>query len=226
MRLSDLKFVGKKPLPDLTRTQSLRNRVKAFLERTQAAEPPIDFENPNDGDRHIELDIFVPKSRGDNSLHLPLENLSDDESSDSSSTSSDSDIESVKEKTSGPIIEEIRTSDDLSLDDTECSVSNEDVEIVCTDSCLMPYSCGDCNNPTEACENQTPSLFVLGNNQENHCNPHFSALVNALISREFVESEFPKSKQPLIEEISSRVDLPPDMNDFPPSKRLKTENAD
>ncbi|VDO04753.1 unnamed protein product [Rodentolepis nana] len=212
MKLSDLKFVGKKPPPDLTKTQLLRNRVKTFLESTEKAEPPTDFENPNDGDRQIELDIFLPKSQGDNGLQLPLENLSDDESSDSSSTSSDSDVESIKEHTYGPMVEEIDSSDDLIHDDNGCSISDEEF--------------GSDNNSNEACGNQTPPLLVSDNNQDSYLDPRLSVLVNALLSPEFIESEFPKSKQPLIEEVLSKVEVPSNSDDSPPPKRLKTDNCD
>ncbi|KAM3177972.1 hypothetical protein ACTXT7_003510 [Hymenolepis weldensis] len=241
MRLSDLKIVGKRPPLDISRTRSLRNRVQAFLEAAQTAEPPTNFENPNEGERHVELNIFVPKSVGDDSLQLPLESFSSEESSDSSS---ESDNEAVGKQISGHLVEEINPGN-LIGGDGERSIADKEEGISDVDPCLIFHPCsfesalesingGDGDDQTnavpslnEAGADQASPITVVDDNQSSYCNPRLAALVNALTSPEFAVSEIPKtSKRPLIEEISSPAKLSPEKDGFTDPKRLNIDNDD
>ncbi|VDL36300.1 unnamed protein product [Hymenolepis diminuta] len=243
MRLSDLKIVGKNSPLDISRTRSLRNRLQAFLEAAQTAEPPTNFENPNEGERHMELDIFVPKPDGDDSLQLPLENLSTDESSDSSS---ESDSEAAEKQISGHLVEEINPSENLLGDDGERGIGYDEEEISDIDSCLILHPCSfesalgsvngsdgdddqtdDVPSTNEAGADQASPIIFVDDNRSSYCNPRLAALMNALTSPEFAVSEIPKThKRSLIEEISSPAKLSSEKDGFTVPKRLKIDNDD
>ncbi|KAM7535331.1 hypothetical protein Aperf_G00000099661 [Anoplocephala perfoliata] len=114
MKLRDLKFIGKSSPPD------------GFLDSAAASEPPTDFENPRDSDRHIELEIFVPREESNDDLQLPLEELSSTNSTDSSSEDS-SDCESEEKPSTDPLVREISSfevENDPPASDVENSFGN------------------------------------------------------------------------------------------------------
>lgn len=176
-------------------------------------------------------------------MQLPLESLSTDESSDSSS---ESDNEAAEKQISGHLVEEINSSGNLLGGDGEHGIADDEEEISDIDPCLILHPCSfesalesindsdsdddqtdDVLSSNEAGADQASPIIVVDDNRSSYCNLRLAALVNALTSPEFAVSEIPKThKRPLIEEISSPAKLSPEKDGFTAPKRLNIGNDD
>ncbi|EUB60999.1 hypothetical protein EGR_04245 [Echinococcus granulosus] len=130
MRLQDLKFLKKEPPPNKENTRLLINRVQSFLQAAESSEAPKDFENPDDTQQYIELDLFIPKGFDESNfgLVLPVDTASGSSGSSSSSTTSSSDASDIEETSTNerlPDPEKLRPSKRPKIEELDC-VSNAD----------------------------------------------------------------------------------------------------